>query len=163
MESNKNGNPNPSFPPASADMNSRRCLRTYLSANGPFATACERTGSIQMTHDPMIKAASCLDVSNCKKGIFPGTHEGYMRDHQQNTRRRRQPLYCHERKQTDGQLDQPSSQVLFRQLIADFHHLYSNHHPSQCLVLSANTRRPSGCHLHKQSLPVHHDHSTGLG
>ena len=64
IESKRNGNPNPSLPPASADMNSRKCRLTYLSANGPLAMACERTGSMQITQDPMIKAANCY-----------GTHE----------------------------------------------------------------------------------------
>lgn len=57
--SNRKVNPNPSFPPASEEMNSRRCRRTYLSANGPLAIACDRMGSVHVTHEPMINAASC--------------------------------------------------------------------------------------------------------
>jgi len=58
IDNRRNGNPNPSFPPASAEMNSRRCLRTYLSAKGPLAIAWERTGSMQITQEPIINAVN---------------------------------------------------------------------------------------------------------
>lgn len=52
----KNGNPNPSFAPASAEMISLKGRATNLSANGPLAMACERTGSVHATQDAMTKA-----------------------------------------------------------------------------------------------------------
>src|SRR6478736_1793969 len=54
--------PNPSLAPASDEMISRRCRETYLSAKGPFATACERTGSVHVTHDARASAARRLSL-----------------------------------------------------------------------------------------------------
>jgi len=53
----KNGNPNPSLAPASDEIISRSGRATYLSANGPLAMACERMGSVHVTHDAMTRAA----------------------------------------------------------------------------------------------------------
>lgn len=53
VASSKNGNPNPSLLPASADIISRRARGTYLSAKGPFAIACDSTGSVEVTSEAM--------------------------------------------------------------------------------------------------------------
>ena len=55
----RNGKPKPSFDAASAEIISRTGRGTNLSANGPLATACERTGSVQVTQEAMTIAASC--------------------------------------------------------------------------------------------------------
>jgi hypothetical protein len=60
VASSRKGNPNPSLAPASAEMISRSARGTYLSANGPFAMACDRTGSVLVTSDAMIMAVSVL-------------------------------------------------------------------------------------------------------
>lgn len=38
-------------------MISRKARGTNLSENGPLATACDKIGSVQVTHDPMTSAA----------------------------------------------------------------------------------------------------------
>jgi hypothetical protein len=53
VASSKKGKPKPSLEPASAEMISRSARGTYLSANGPLAIACERTGSVDVTSDPI--------------------------------------------------------------------------------------------------------------
>jgi hypothetical protein len=56
----RNGNPKPSLDPASAEMISLRARGTYLSANGPLAMAWERTGSVEVTSEPMTMAVSVV-------------------------------------------------------------------------------------------------------
>jgi hypothetical protein len=53
----RNGKPNPSLAPASDEMISRKARGTYLSEKGPLATACERIGSVQVTQEPITRAA----------------------------------------------------------------------------------------------------------
>jgi hypothetical protein len=53
----RNGIPNPSLARASEDMISRSARGTNLSEKRPLATACERIGSVQVTHEPMTSAA----------------------------------------------------------------------------------------------------------
>jgi hypothetical protein len=57
MTYRRNGNPNPSFAPASEEIISRRARGTNLSEKGPFATACDRIGSVHVTHEPMTMEA----------------------------------------------------------------------------------------------------------
>lgn len=59
VASMRKGKPKPSLAPASDEMISRRWRATYLSAKGPLAMACDRMGSVQVTQDPMTRAASC--------------------------------------------------------------------------------------------------------
>jgi hypothetical protein len=56
----RKGNPKPSLAPASAEMISRSARGTYLSAKGPFAMACDRMGSVQVTIDAMTMAVSVV-------------------------------------------------------------------------------------------------------
>ena len=69
VASSRKGNPNPSLAPASAEMISRSARGTYLSAKGPFAMACERTGSVLVTSDAMTMAVSVVSF-----GTMSSTH-----------------------------------------------------------------------------------------
>lgn len=62
VASSKNGKPKPSLLPASAEMISRSARGTYLSANGPFAMACDSTGSVDVTSEAMTMAVSVVSL-----------------------------------------------------------------------------------------------------
>lgn len=69
VASSRKGNPKPSLAPASAEMISRSARGTYLSAKGPFAMACDRIGSVQVTCEAMTIAESVVSF-----GITSMTH-----------------------------------------------------------------------------------------
>jgi hypothetical protein len=66
VASSRKGNPKPSLAPASAEMISRSARGTYLSAKGPFAMACESTGSVLVTNDAITMAVRVVNFGIIK-------------------------------------------------------------------------------------------------